>query len=274
MAPLFSISLQHSYFVSRYFDNCNLVPDAATAQLCKRLDLQWVKRGPTYSLIAHTTQPAEQVLTYVSSLLDGGALYFNLVANPHTFYWITELPPNYLGQIGFSSQNMANNARQGETYFLPNFTNQKPLYSDCIGQVAVFPPDILQSYEPGAEFSVIFSARSRPWRYWVVNRSALNLIDPRIKNEQGVEFNRPYKIVLNNGEHGLCFESGDFSIPLQQAPTSPFNLVDRSGSGILVGASHKERCVIKGLPTPNIDQWQRSGVSSNTEADFLINVYL
>lgn len=272
---LFTLELMHEYYSDGIFESCRVMPSQATGQLLARLQLGLVKQGAYYTLMDFVTSGRNGCVDYLVSLLDGAPLKFDLKCDAAWFFAITDLPCNCLTQVLCSTRVKASvNQGEGKYHLTPVYQTVTDARQTRIGQLLIYPQDLKPTGEKAGIFSINFPARRAAWRYVIINRGQRLLHSPRVKNDQGVEFNLPTKIALNNNEHGLCFDSGDLTFPLRQAVVSPFSLVDVGGVRSLGASISRERCVIKGLPTPSVEQMHLALRSGTLQPEFSMNVYL
>lgn len=253
---LFTVELRHLYFNSSNFDACELRPDAQTYAVMQRHGLMLRKNGAVWGLYSSTVSSQTEIVKYLAQAASIESLSFLLEYPCDTFFSITNLPLDWIGQINFDSRqtHTVTNGSGATTVLTPQYLPRVLKGNHFIGQMNF---NVAQLYQLGAKdlsFSISFDARRLHWLYYLINRSGLKLADPAIRNQHHEYFEGPEPIVLSNGDAALRFTSGNKTFPLQQAPTNVFDLFNRLKVTFQSEGQTIEQCVVKGLPTPEPGQ--------------------
>jgi hypothetical protein len=243
---LFDIRFSHSFFADGVFQGWQLRPDSATQELMVRYRLLARMDAGRWSLNAD--EDPGVLLRYLQAQMPGQALVFSLVFAPARFRSITDLPLDWCGRLDMSSKD---GELEGDVVRLKAVQAAQPGPGNgAVGVISIYLDDLLGLGGRPPRFAVDFAARQLYWTYFLINRGQIKLDYPKISGGNGYVFEGPRPIQLENGDEALCFSSGIKSFPMQEVPTIMFDLLDSLHPG--AGAEQlAERCVIKGLPTPN-----------------------
>lgn len=255
-AKLFQLAISHSYFASGQLEGWTLAPDAATDTVLRRYGLAPAMRDGVFALT--TFQPAPSaLLRYLDDQLAGAPLVFWLRCDQQQLLMVTDLPLDWVGQFALSTKDARNDGARWRITPVPG--PRTNLRDGVAGVLSVYPADLLAMGAKNIELSVDFDARAVHWIYYLVNRGQIRLENPAI-GKDGFLFNGPQPAVLPGGEKAMCFDSGDAAFPLQQNPTTMFDLIDRPQAVSAEMDGGTEHCVLKGLPVPAGNQLEvRSG---------------
>lgn len=256
---LLQITLFHSYFSSGLFESCWLTPDPFTAAFLSRYQLFMRDESGIFGLYSDNSNPdVAGLVRYLNGKLAGAPLRFLLGNDESQFYRMTNLPFDYVGQIGLSSAAGAPGPapdrappgpvrRELVAAMGPRVVNQPGV----IGVFSVYLDDWLAIGATDVCYETHFQARTLHWQYYLINRSQIKLNNPVIRNQQKAYFEGPVPLVLSTGEKALSFSSGEMEFPLRQVPDGLFSLIDNLQSSLHANAPPIERCLINGLPTPD-----------------------
>lgn len=262
MQPLLSLAIFHSWFAGGRFNGCQVMPDANTLRLLERYQLTQHSRDNVFTLYANATVDLTALLSGLQAQLFGKPLRFLLRFRPHEFMAMTQLPMNWTGTVSFDSRRTLPDQEYtgllpelidaGSAMAAPVTAGDGEFIDAVIGQLLVYPEDLMHSLP--ARYATHFAARQLHWVYYLYNRSQLRLNKPAISDLQGMVFEEPQCQTMPGGEQALCISSGDLAFPLQQVPTRFFHLIDRVAAGLPAHSPLLNRCVIKGLPVPQVGQ--------------------
>jgi hypothetical protein len=211
-----------------------------------------------------------QLLRYLHGRLPGSALVFQLSFDVARFAAMTELPPEWHGQLELSSRS---GVRDGPVVRMaPVFTDGVVHRGGVAGIVSVYLDDLLAHGGQDVCYVTAFTARRLHWLYYLINRSQVRLKNPVIRDRQDFIFDGPEKIMLPEGEPALCFSSGAAVFPLRQKPVLVFDLMARLGDQ--EWAPDTEHCLISGLPAPAVGQLDMKWVAEKPYVFSAMHVYL
>ncbi|MCA2997704.1 MAG: hypothetical protein ING75_03790 [Rhodocyclaceae bacterium] len=258
-SPLFQISLYHHYFCDGVYASCPITPDDRTGSLLYRYRFLTRIQNGVLGCYSPSDVDSESTLEYMASKFDGEPLRFLMRCEPETFFAITDLPLNWVGQLIFDSRL----TKSGELSdpnamtLLPTFGPRTVEQPNTIAVITIHIDDLLGLKGNSINYRIDLPPRSMPWRYYIVNRSETKLHQPAVRDQSGDFLDGPNTVLLPGGVTGLCFSSGARHFPLKQVPTKKFDLIDRMPQAMERNGSTVERCVISGLPTPTGDQIQQ-----------------
>ncbi|WP_248798692.1 hypothetical protein [Pseudomonas sp. MWU13-2105] len=253
---MFQIEFRHDYFADGKLAEFQLVADGPTAQLLDRYQLVARLQNGLFGLLGDRVNA--DFIAYLRDQAPAGQLTFLLCCDPRRFFFITDLPLDWLGALWLSSSEGEKNP-SGQIEISPTPGERWAGRGDVVAVIRLDLDDLL-ARGVDAYYLVDFKARELAWQYYLVNRSEVILQNPVIVAENGQRFEGPESFQLPSGEQALSFSCADQRFPLRQVPKIVFDLVDRlalSSEEQLV-----EHCYIKGLPTPGQAQWGLSERSS------------
>jgi hypothetical protein len=267
---LFQLDVFHSYFQKDICRCLEFNADSATEKLMKRFRFIIRRQINGIGLYANAAQSLQQVLSYVEQATGQDSFCFQIRTNDPDFNFFTALPPNWVGQLLYDSNNSSvvddkvnlNQRLSGNAGTL------------CMGKVTLRFADILKLSEQNgfANFEIRYQARATQWQYFVINRSLVPLHDPVILGKEPVNFEGPENVVIATGQAALLFSSGENLIPLSEEPIHKFDLVNRPSS--TDNTSIRPQIIIKGLPTPNPEWIGRVTVNAAEQLSSPMYVYL
>lgn len=270
--PLFRLQFFHDYYVSGRLEDFRLVPDAPTARLIDRYRLLARMQDGVYSLNTTAAQGAAHGVRYLLGQDEDARLDFHLLCDLEHFSFITEMAPGWLGQLTLSSRTAR---ADGADLRLAAHTGADGVIRPAVlAVVSIYLADVLLMGGEGVSYVFHFQARKLLWDYCVINRSRVKLADPAIGNQDGVAFQGPQAVVLASGERGLRFHSGTDAFPLQQVPSFMVDLVDRVAVSNQSASQPVEHCLIKGLPTPSLQQLTPGRAAGSAAMSCTMHVYL
>ena len=256
--PLFQIHLSHSYFSDGVFQNCRIVAHSDTEEIASRYNLITHMSKGVFCLYTASQRDTKGFVGHLNDQLQDQPLRFLLCADESQFSFITDLPIDWVGQVEFSSKNII--ADGSNIRLLPTLSSRLVNRQNVIGVISIYLEDLLVLECKNTRYVVDFQSRSVRWLYYLINRSQTKLSNPSIRNKKYV-FEGPEPVVLPGGENGLCFNSGDKQFPLQQIPTLTFDLIDHLLVSMHAGGQTINHCLIQGLPTPKMEDLNRTGNS-------------
>jgi hypothetical protein len=251
---LFQLDVFHSYFQKDVCRCLEFNAEAATERLMKRFRFLIRRQINGIGLYSNSGQSIEQLLSYIEQATGQNSFCFEIRTNNPDFNFFTELPPNWVGQLLYDSNNSSvqDNSVQLNQQLSGNAGTL------CLGKVTLRFEDILKfSEQTGyAPFNIRYAARATQWQYFVINRSLLPLSNPAISGKEPIHFEGPENVLTEAGQVALLFSSGRSLIPLSEAPIYKFDLVNSPASAGEAAESKTvmPQIIVKGLPTPN-PQW-------------------
>lgn len=270
---LFQIRVAHGYFSSGVFESCSVSADADTQRLIDRYRLLAGMSNGVFEVYASFRDGTAAFVRYLNELMDGEALRFLLTGDEAQFAYITDLPLDWVGQVKLSSKSGSSDNSGGIR--LSQELSERIVERDgVLGVISIYPDDLQASGAADVCYLVDFTARSLYWKYYLVNRSNVRLQNPAICNRKQVRFDGPAPVLLPTGEAALRFVSGEMQFPLQQVPDVAFDLIDSFVPPLQTDGKTVERCVIKGLPTPEPGQFGAALVDGKPYVFSEMYVYL
>lgn len=247
---LFQLDVFHSYFQKDICRCLEFNAEPATEQLMKRFRFLIRKQINGIGFYVKGGQSTEALLSYIENATGQDSFCFQIRSNNPDFNFFTELPPNWVGQLLYDSNNIT---------VLDQQVNLNQELSGnagtlCMGKVTLRFADILKfSDQTGfANFEIKYQARATQWQYFVINRSSVSFEGLSISGKQNIDFDGPEQVQTAAGEAALLFSSGNNFIPLSEAALYRFDLMNLPLSAD--GTALAPQIIIKGLPTP-IPEW-------------------
>lgn len=246
----FDLHAAHSYYQSGVCGCLTFAPDEETSGLFKRYKIGIVAVKTGFRLYTCGTN-ISALVNSLSSSSDRGYFQIDITCTDANFYNFTDLPANWVGNIGY----ITNNTLVAEN----DIRTLNPTLGDSndfehAGQICINFTDLV-SASKNPHYQIAFVPRATQWQYYIVNRSMLQLASPQIEGDATIKFDGPQTATIATGETAMCFSSGRQFLPLGNWPQYKFNLVDRLSAGKQEGASARStaKMIFKGLPNPNPD---------------------
>lgn len=240
--------ISHGYFQDNAFSGLIIGFSSETQQMADRFGIKLNVENGVAGLFSSSDQQLSDFFIGVETSMRRDYFDIILSVQDDQFYQITELPYGWTGSILYKS----NDTRIDESNVL------NPVYStetltDGFAKVRLYFSDIIVQGAPKlSPFVVHFEPKKTQWRYYIINRSAIKLINPQIKSKAGFEFEGPTEAVLPNGDSALLFSSGDNAFTLQEVPSMINQLNDIIPQPIGNGRNVTQTKVIfQGLPNPD-----------------------
>ena len=261
MQTLFEIQLEHEYFSDNNFQHAQLMIEPGTRKILDRFGLVSDSKGSNFNLYTLCHSGIQEFVSYLELILEGKPLVFWLAYDPAKFFFITDLPMNWSGQLEYNSSDLSNNIRENK-YRVSSGVNklngklsERSVYkSNVIGVVKIYPSDLLEKGGVDVKYTISFMARMRHWQYIVVNKSQVKIKSLVIKSDNGIQFEPPQQITSNEGGEAWLFSSGEKKFPMEQIPTTKLNLVNQIRPIVENNDEAIENELLTGLPIPKDEQ--------------------
>lgn len=250
---LFKVSIFHSYFENGYC-NClyvNFKP--STSFLLKRFGFRLKNTANGVEFYANSANVAD-LLPYVSRATGLTSFDFDLITTNDCFNYFTDLPLNWMGQLEYDSQSELNLQEQNAITLIPNLNELG--YQPILGSLCIHFDQLMSSANQSTalQFAIDYKARATQWQYYIINKSAMKLLNPQITGKSGIKFEGPQNITIETGEQAMLFSSTENLISSSGFPTYKFDLVDAplpyENDGM--NSSIIAKRIVKGLPAPRI----------------------
>jgi len=248
----FRVEVFHSYFENNVCNCLRFKPGNETLKLQKRFGFKLQSNSNGFDFYADSKTSLAAVLNYIS--MSTGQTYFDFdieSTNP-AFSYFTELPVSWKGQLLYDSSSPLNQFDNG-TLILGAAMSDLP-GSLTAGKLSVHFDDLLR-YTAGkgyADLCIYLNARNTQWQYFVINKSAVQFVNPVIKSNTAIEFDLPEMVTIPTGQKALLFSSGKNLIQLSKKPKYKFTLMDHAVPGTAEQIKRPAgRIIFKGLPNPD-----------------------
>jgi len=269
---LFGLEVFHSYFQQNICRCLEFNAEADTVKLMKRFRFVIRRKVNGFGLYSDSEQSAEQQFNYIQQATGLDSFSFEIRTTDPDFNFFTELPPDWVGQMNYDSNNASLTDGRVQLNEEPDGTTGDAY----IGRIILRFDDILRfSDQTGyPTFAISYQARATQWQYFVINRSSVPLNEPSISGKGDITFDGPQNVVTAAGEAALLFSSGANLLPLSEQVIYKFDLVNLPSS--TDGTSGKPltpRVIIKGLPNP-APQWIGTVKDDTSQLSSPMYVYL
>ena len=250
---VFKVAVLHTYFEQSICNCLQFSAGADTLTLIKRFGFKLKNNVNGFELYVNSDSPLNELFKYISNTTDQTLFDFDIVTNNKNFTGFTDLPFNWVGQLLYNSQASTSTADAGIVQL--SETLSKNQSSPLLGNLKLNFNDILKfSAETNpVQFNICFKARATQWRYFIINKSLVQLSSPAISGKTGIDFTGPENITLETGQQAMLFSSDNTLIPLSERPMHRFDLVNKpSGStGSSFAKASAPKVIFKGLPNPD-----------------------
>lgn len=246
---VFKTAVFHSYFENGKC-NCVLIkPMPTTMNLFKRFNFLFKNTVNGFELYSNSTQVVD-LLAYMTKNTGSSTFSFELFTDNTHFSYFTDLPMDWMGQLAYDTQREFNIKEKDNVTLVPKLTAAP--HQPILGTLQVHFKDL--STTP-ANFVIKYAARTTQWQYFIINKSAVTLDNPKVIGKSDIQFTGPESVTIETGEQALLFSSDQNLIPLHIKPVHKFDLVDALVYADSAAESKNRRIktIIKGLPTPKAE---------------------
>lgn len=245
---LFALQVSHSYFEDGLCNWLAFVPAEDTRRLIARLRLKMVSDGSRMELYAGA-ESAASLLAYSARVFGQQCFEFRIRSLRSNFCLVTDLPMDWMGQMNYSSREAE--SRDQESIGLKQILSEEPRDNLDLGTITIFFDTLLDTEKPPL-FEIRLAARATQWRYYVINRSPLNLDNPVIRSKDNLVFDGPEPVTMQTGERALLFSSGNTFLPLAQRPKYKMDLISSRKPRQTEDKRQQEKVIVSGLPAPDV----------------------
>jgi hypothetical protein len=252
---LFKVAIFHTYFENGQC-NClsvNLKP--ATSFLLKRFGFM-VKNTTNGIEFYSNSSDVAALLPYVSQATGLTSFDFELVSNNDYFNYFTDLPMDWIGQLEYDSQGKLNKQEQNVITLVPKLNAS--VYQPIVGSLSIHFDELIKNNDQRVplQFTISYKARATQWQYFIINKSAIKLVNPKIIGKSGIKFEGPQNITIENGEQAMLFSSTQDLIALSVLPAHKFDLIDAPllNENEEINKNAMVKTIVKGLPTPQAER--------------------
>jgi len=250
---LFKVVVFHSYFKNGDC-NClsfNLKP--STSFLLKRFGFMMKNTANGIEFYSNSSNGAD-LLLYVSLATGLISFDFDLITHEDYFNYFTDLPMNWIGKLEYDSQAESNQHERNVITLKPKLSTS--VHQPILGSLSVHFDQLIKSANKAIplEFIINYEARATQWQYYIINRSAIKLVNPKITGKSGIKFEGPQNITIETGEQAMLFSSINDLITLSILPVHKFDLIDAPLLNVdgEVNKNFITKTIVKGLPTPQV----------------------
>jgi hypothetical protein len=232
---VFRLSIFNPFYTSNECTCLVFSPDDVTNKVLVKYNFVVRTINNGIELFIQDSSKLVSLLDYIQTVTGLSAFKFDINTSDPNFYNFTNLPFNDLQSVSFST-----NQKNSDGTLKINISNEAPklgtisfLFEDLKG-------DLPKSY------SIKFANKHTQWRYYVVQRSGINLSNPIVTGSDGSQFESPISTKIETGDSALLFVSSA-TIPMKERSEVTYNLVDKITVSTLDN-SVKNRTIFKGLP--------------------------
>ena len=241
---IFSIQVFHEYFEK---GSCNCLvfqPNRSTANLMNRYAFKINQNRNGFQFYSSTSKSITAYLNYIEANTQQDFFEFDITSTDSNFTVFTALPTNWIGQFVYTSSNVHN---ENEKLILKadSSPNSTP---NSIGSVKIHFQDLIALLNKTIEcsYTITFESRATQWRYYIINKSEIQLNNPVIVSKTPIAFEEVTTVTLQNGNKALLFSSGENLMKMSEIAKYKFDLVDKSNTTNQTG-----KIIFKGLPNPS-----------------------
>ncbi|WP_353778488.1 hypothetical protein [Winogradskyella sp. 3972H.M.0a.05] len=240
---VFRVDFFHSYYQDDHFRGLNFKASGGTNQLMSRYNFKIIVTATGFDFYANTQQSLKDFLNYINQATEVDHFHFTVTTIDTVFYSFTDLPIDWNGQIQYESNSIMNDnelkGTMGDDVTTEGFASLKIYFDDIVAATG--------ENNIGPKYKVVFNARKTQWRYYVINRSNINLENVKVVDQNSeIKFEAIGESTIPNGEKALMFSSGNTFLPLSEVSKYKFDLVLPKGDRIL-----SKQIIFSGLPSPN-----------------------
>ncbi|PCI93939.1 MAG: hypothetical protein COB15_15380 [Flavobacteriales bacterium] len=251
---IFQVRALHSYFDKNECKCLTFEPSKSTLKLMQRFGLHIHLHNDGFSFFATTKDSINNYLAYIETVSRKSSFEFEIQPKIDNFNVFTDLPVDWSGTISFNTDNESNILSNGTLDIEKNYSFKKSTGS--LALLTINFKDILKygDLDSFTEFQIKFNRRATQWQYYIINRSAVKLDNPKISSKTDINFTGPVKTTIATGIEALLFTSGEQLIPLSKTPLYKFSLINESA--VLENTAKSKtssKIIFNALPNPKTE---------------------
>ncbi|MEI7187422.1 hypothetical protein [Dickeya dianthicola] len=251
MFVIAELSLQHHYFPHGDWREATLLPDEYTRRQMRRLGLQLVAFGNIWRFYGCAVTGRAAFLQYCATLAGAQPFRFWVMQPRPYFVVITDMPLDWRGALGFSSQRVTRGGdAQEAAQLIAGAPERDDAPAGAVAEICCHPDDLIarQAYVIGLQ------PRATTWAYRVIPRGQIRLQEPQVVDASGqVAFSSPATLTAESGAFGGWVTRSLSAIAFQQVPTQRLSLMDSQIMDTPDGSARQRR-ILSALPTPTDTQ--------------------
>lgn len=263
--------LEHDYFEEGITYPVQFSLEKKSKEICRKYGIQirFIQNGA--ELYADPKGTLSELLQYIGSITSEQSFRFELHSSDDRFRMYTDFPLVTLGRMEFSSHQVSETAP--DCYDLLKMDLKEGEFNEFAG-VELFFDDLLNSAQP-VNYQIRLQARETQWKYFIINKSQLDLDQPAVVGKSDVEFDGPSSVRLENGQEAMLFSSGSRYLKLSQRPKYQFSLVNNlKGNGRMANSRPTQKRLFKSLPSPNPERIEINHENGTQLVSSLMYVYV
>lgn len=232
---VFRLSVFNPFYTS---DACTCLvfsPDEATNKVMTKYNFKVRNITNGIELFAQDASKLGSLLVYIQTVTGLASFKFDVNTTDPNFYNFTDLPFTDLQSLAFSTAQ-----KNSDGTLKINVANEAPK----LGTIDFLFEDL--TIDLPKTYSIKFTNKYTQWRYYIVQRSGINLSNPSVTGSDGSQFEAPISTKIETGDSALLFVS-TATIPMKERSEVTYNLVDKITVSTLDN-SVKNRTIFKGLP--------------------------
>lgn len=258
---MFGLMVSHTFYENSKCKCLHFIPSNNTAKLLHKFRFKMNTFSNGFSLYSNIASTLPDLLDYILKITNQDYFEFDIKCSNPDFMLFTALPINWLGEINYSTQDSKNQNNNGSIILNQTLETKSPQF---FGRLKIYFEDLKKYSNNTASilFEINFTARATQWQYYFINKNAIPLNNPVIKEKSNIQFDGPTKVTIQTGEQALLFTSNNTDIALSEKPKYKFDLVNENISNDSNQPNSKGKIIIKGLPVPDVS---RIGIVANND---------
>lgn len=228
MKKLFQIRIQHNYYNSGLIQGLCMMPSIACRQFMESSGIFCKVLGDGVILYADVKGEEKAFFRQLAEKIPiEGLEFFFSIADSRSFE-MTEGLADKVPFYAFASLDASFQGNRVVSLDLDVIERARER-REFDGSVTIFENQIFdEKFEvSGKLFQCQLESRKTTWRYWIVNRNAIELRDPIVISDDGFQFDGPTRRPVGDGQDALVFSSKDRMFPQAETPQRRVFLRDR-----------------------------------------------
>lgn len=259
---LFSVLVEHDYFNKSACTCLSINPGGATQQIFDRYGIKCIQEHNEHKFYIKSVASIDDYLDHITKVSHQTGFEFEMLPQISNFNIITELPVDWNGTITYHTKDPSNVSKPDSITLAANFDSTTE--SIACARLIIYFEDLLKQLgtSNGANFLIKYESRATRWNYYIINRNAVSLDNPKISGRDDVAFEGPTNTTLENGQEALKFTTGDQFLPMSETPVYKFKLINENSNAAKTLNRPSGKLIMDGLPNPSP---QRISIEKNAE---------
>lgn len=272
----FKVNVFHTYFEENICKCLWFEIGANTKNIFKRFNCKIRNRTNGFDFYINSKNELSEFFNYLKNATNNLFFDFDIRSNNLDFFYFTEFPADWVGEVIFNSQANSNSIKDNVVQL--SETLSESMFAAKLGKVIIYFDDIIKykSDNGCANFNIQFTAKATQWQYIIINKTGALLNKPSIVGHPDFDFLGPEFIITEMGENAIVFSTGNNLIPFSEKPIYRFDLISnlKMTEDKTFKNTAASKVLFKGLPNANPKNMKKIGGDFDNSISSPMYIYL